>query len=210
MKSLYSIDFKSRVLNQSYLDCLKKYKKQFIWNDRKYEADEDGEAFLVLDYNGKYAELWREAKKCSNWPYWDCAERLYISEKNKRKKIHNKTKKLVLSGYAYFLTLTFTNEVLENTSQATRRRYVARFLKANCKKYVANIDFGKTTNREHYHAIIDCSISAEWPYGFYKYEPVKTSEKDALTVSNYVAKLTNHALKVKQLQLRLIYSRRTM
>lgn len=208
MKSLYSIDFKSRVLNQGYLDTLKKTKKQYIWNDRAYEIEPStGEAVLVLDYHGKFADIWRHCKTMSNWRCWDCANRLLVSEKNKRKKIHGKTKKLVLSQGAYFLTLTFTDEVLAKTSVKTRRRYVARFLKANCERYCANIDFGKTTGREHYHAIVDREINAPWKYGFYKYEPVETSEKDALTVSNYVAKLTNHALKVKQLNTRIIYSR---
>lgn len=75
-----------------------------------------------------------------------------------------------------FGTLTFTDDVLKKTSKETRRRYVARFLNDNSIHYVANIDFGKKDDREHYHFIALCNSKIEpgtWPYGFDKYKRIK-------------------------------------
>ena len=57
-------------------------------------------------------------------------------------------------GECTFLTLTFTDDVLNKTSQDTRRQHVFRYLKSQSSFYVANIDFGSKHGREHYHAII--------------------------------------------------------
>ena len=56
-------------------------------------------------------------------------------------------------GQLYFGTLTFSDKVLDKTTEKTRRRYVVRFLNDISISYVANIDFGKENEREHYHCI---------------------------------------------------------
>lgn len=68
--------------------------------------------------------------------------RLNESKKRKASKVKDKIHELVMNNNAIFITLTFNNDTLAKTSAITRRRYVARYLKANCDKYVANIDFG--------------------------------------------------------------------
>lgn len=149
------------------------------------------------------------------------------SSREKAKRVRDKISTLVLSGHCIFLTLTFRDDVLDSTSMQTRRRYVARFLKAQCKGYAANIDFGDdgrkrlyvdrngkermSTGREHYHALVyapvDVNLKA-WSYGRIDAERVHDSSKDLEKCSKYVAKLSNHALKVnKGIAPRLIYSR---
>jgi len=130
-------------------------------------------------------------------------------------------------GICQFLTLTFRDDVFERTSQETRRRYVARFLRKNCGAYVANIDFGndgaiktyidpcgefhKSTAREHYHAIVFGNKIAykEWhKYGAIKAEKVADTSDDVEATSKYVAKLSYHAMKMDLGKApRLIYSR---
>ena len=56
--------------------------------------------------------------------------------------------------YCFFATFTFNNQVLKLTNEATRKIYIARFLKKHCSYYIANIDYGSKNEREHYHAII--------------------------------------------------------
>ena len=143
---------------------------------------------------------------------FDCALRIIDSRKRKAKKVKDKIKELVLKGNAIFLTLTFTDEVLQNTSFETRRRYVARYLKDNSTKYVANVDFGGLKGREHYHAVVDRNISfKDWhKYGAIKAERVNIKYVDSVRVSKYIVKLTNHALKIKDNVPRLIYSRDTL
>lgn len=114
----------------------------------------------------------------------------------------------IISYRSFFLTLTFTNVSLGNTSAVTRRRYVARFLKSISSNYVANIDFGKRNHREHYHALVQCDYidSKLWQYGNLDFELV-TYEEESTTdrLSKYIAKLTNHAIKETCKRGHLIY-----
>lgn len=117
---------------------------------------------------------------------------------------------------SYFGTLTFTDEVLNKTNIETRRKYVTRFLKSISNSYLANIDFGdkeknpQSNEREHYHCLINCEhLPTGWKYGFCKFLKVRRCEEDKQRVSKYIAKLTNHSLKVERTgkARRLIYSR---
>jgi hypothetical protein len=110
-----------------------------------------------------------------------------------------------------FLTLTFTDEVLNSTTEETRRRYVARFLKSISENYVGNIDYGSKNDREHYHAIVegqDLDLSG-WNYGFtlslnVGYDNIIT---DSARLSKYINKLSNHATKRTTKGKKIIYSR---
>ena len=72
--------------------------------------------------------------------------------------LKNRIGQFFMTKKCYFLTLTFNNLTLENTSQETRRRYVARFLKTQSADYVANIDYGKMK------ALISFKFAVFWPY----------------------------------------------
>ena len=101
--------------------------------------------------------------------------------------------------------------MLASTTKETRRRYVARYLKTQSETYVANIDFGGKNGREHYHAIVaeNCDLK-QWKskYGMINVKRIRNTKDDLNRVKNYVAKLTNHALKntTKQAD-RLLFSR---
>lgn len=117
---------------------------------------------------------------------------------------------VIKDGKAIFLTLTFTDDVLASTNALTRRRYVSRFLKMNSSVYVANLDFGKKKEREHYHALVkaDKVDFTQWHiYGAIKSERVRNSDADVARTSKYTVKLTRHALKETAKNPRLIYSR---
>jgi len=127
----------------------------------------------------------------------------------------NHMRNMVNTNHAYFLTLTFNDSVFNrNLSPETRRRYIARFLKSECKEYVANIDFGSTNNREHYHAVVIPKTIID--FAKYRkifdnsninYKRIIKGDKDIKKLSLYIAKLTNHALKENGFYKRLIYSR---
>lgn len=111
---------------------------------------------------------------------------------------------------AVFITLTFTDKVLESTSKETRRRYVQRYLKDNCRHYIGNIDFGKENGREHYHviALIETDIDPKaWKYGFNYLETINVKKNDIKAVTRYVLKLNNHSYKDTTKLERLIYDR---
>lgn len=137
---------------------------------------------------------------------FDCAYLLIRSKQSKARKVKEKIANIVMNNNAVFLTLTFTDKVLESTSAETRRRYVARYLKSTSAEYVGNIDFSPDINREHYHAVV-CNRAdlKAWKYGYAYAEQVRAHDRDLTRVSKYITKLTAHALKVNAT--RLIYSR---
>lgn len=112
-------------------------------------------------------------------------------------------------GQCIFVTLTFNNYVLERTNEETRRKYVRRYLRSQSACYVANIDYGKTNEREHYHAVVlgDRLNMSEWHYGYIYVERVKNHLKTSLKLSKYVTKLCNHAIKETTKRSVYIYSR---
>lgn len=142
--------------------------------------------------------------------------RLWSSNKMRKNRLKTRISAMIATGRAIFLTLTFNDKFFERgTSPDTRRRYVSRFLKEQCKVYVANIDFGELNGREHYHAVVVPKFGG---INFQPYcdffdgsrihgEPIRPSGKSATSVSLYINKLTNHALKDNGHYKRLIYSR---
>lgn len=127
--------------------------------------------------------------------------------------IKNRNFQIVKDGKAIFLTLTFTDSVLAATSELTRRSYVSRFLKEQCSNYLANIDFGSKSEREHYHAIVKplgkkIDLGKWAKYGLINAQRIKNTDADLVRTAKYVAKLTFHALKTVGQRYRLIFSRK--
>lgn len=110
-----------------------------------------------------------------------------------------------------FLTLTFNNKTLKNTSFETRRQYVRKFLKSYSDKYVANVDFGEKYGREHYHAVIQCDHVDHntWHFGSINFRKINVNSISAYKLSEYVDKLTHHAIKKTCKRYALIYSKKS-
>lgn len=165
-------------------------------------------------------------------PFWELVERygyevikvclnINSSRRKRALRCRQKVGKAIETDNCFFLTLTFTDDVLSGTSEKTRRRYVARYLKEIAPLYVANIDYGdkeknpESNEREHYHALVVSGVRPKrdgWPYGFSKIKKVGNTESDLIKISKYTAKLSHHALKASTLKgapkcPRLIYSR---
>lgn len=189
---------KSKAISQNYHVIERKL------NKARFNAlqSNDFEAYDKL--NANYLALcndtlFQEAIKINNASY------------RRRKRLSLRIKKL-LSSSAYFVTLTFTDDVLQTTSADTRRRYVSRFLKAYFTDYIANIDFGSINGREHYHAVVigDTTNMSSWDkYGFSHIQAIRSIE-DNDKLAKYICKLTNHAIKETTKQQRLIYSRESV
>lgn len=142
-------------------------------------------------------------------------------------RLRKRLEPMIMEG-AWFVTLTFRDSVLGSTSAKTRRKYVREFLKALAVRFVANKDFGKDFDREHYHAVVsmpydlgDLALVHDakgahatlpgWAYGFSNWERIgKPSPDDPSTlrrVSKYLSKLQNHALKETASDEVMIFSR---
>lgn len=115
-----------------------------------------------------------------------------------------------------FLTFTFRNSVLKNTSQETRKRYIKAYLNDMAKEYILNIDFGNENKREHYHAIATPKYEIflydiyNKKYGFVKGEPIgqlKRFTNINKSIYDIAERLTNHATKETTQNFKIIYSR---
>lgn len=204
--SKYTNEYKQEVLNNGvYKNFCKIRLQEYLKSIDKFIDDDDG-TIETRVVNGLYHDFLEYSKE---YAPFDCCLRLQNSRKRKTKKVKQKITNLVQSEKAIFITLTFTDKVLSKTTPETRRRYVARYLKANAKNYAANVDYGGLNGREHYHAVVDNELDlSKWhKYGAIKVERVHTTENDLTRVAKYITKLTNHALKVKGENVRLIYSR---
>lgn len=142
-------------------------------------------------------ELYQEAKKINQ------------QARQKRNRLEKTIARWLTNYDCIFLTLTFTDKTLEKTTKETRRRYVTRALKRMSDKYIANIDYGKENEREHYHAIVVCDNvdRKKWSrYGAINFERIKATS-DSVKLAKYIVKLTNHAIKETVKQNRVIYSK---
>ena len=200
-------EYKAKVLASGLCEIEKKISKTFYVNDinKIYGINIENSNTYSIEMANQLLEYYME--HCPN----DLLEAKKINHATyeRVKRLKNRIAKL-LEKPCLFLTLTFTNESLSNTSVITRRRYVTRYLNNFNTEFVGNKDFGKKNGREHYHAVIqaekiDYSL---WQYGAIKGLRIrldKNSTKERL--SKYIAKLTNHAIKETTKRSALIYSR---
>lgn len=139
----------------------------------------------------------------------DEARRINHAYHKRTQRLKERIRSYLEKGQCIWLTLTFSEEVLNSTTIETRRKYVQRYLKSQSDYYLANIDFGKNTEREHYHAIVvsDFINKSEWIYGFTWTERIKNHQDSEKKLAKYTSKLTNHAIKETTKRQCYIYSR---
>lgn len=159
----------------------------------------DFECNLSDEYGPQWYEIVEECKRIGNSSY------------QRIKRLKERIKCLMHEGKCLFLTLTFNPETLNNTTSEYRRQLVIDFLKATNSQYIANIDFGKENEREHYHAIIqshEVDYTLWHPFGAVKGEKVHLRANCETKLAKYIDKLALHSIKDTTHKNRLIYSRR--
>lgn len=156
---------------------------------------------------------------------------IYNNHKSRSSRLRKKIEKWNTIGSLYFLTLTFSPDALERSSEDSRRQAVRRYLSDLGLLFCANVDFGDQNQREHYHAVI-CSpedLPGSWVkdkgqlflsspffeawasgYGFYNLQRILLDPEtcDSKRISKYISKLTNHALKKSATGSRFICNRK--
>lgn len=116
-----------------------------------------------------------------------------------------------------FITFTFTNDILENTTEQTRLRYIKAYLNSQTNEYILNRDYGKTTEREHYHAIVKLKDSKLVNFKAYRYGQIRAERLNQLkrftknnkTIKEIANDLMIHATKQSTKGAKIIYSRTT-
>lgn len=199
-----------------------------------YENQYDDEGIDLIDHLGNDI-----AKECA---YEDVAkfigvereELISFFELQRARKVQNKR---VLNHIEYlfkndymliFATFTFDEKNMRNSADTRYQKVIRSFGPEFVEDYIGNIDYGKNTDREHYHFILAVPKGCFEPkYSLVNYEGHKTlvinnmpteivnydggftcfqlineNLKDREKVSKYIAKLTNHSLKVKQTKIK--------
>lgn len=119
---------------------------------------------------------------------------------------------LTRCDYIWFCTFTFSNEYI-NKSDRTKRDLIKDVIKTHDFKYMLNIDYGKKTEREHYHCIIGTDINFDVNQFFQSHYPChclaipcKKGREDFSRLSKYINKLTNHCIKATTKRQRILYN----
>ena len=114
--------------------------------------------------------------------------------------------------YIWFCTFTFSDKYI-NKSDRTKRDLIKQVINTHDFKFILNIDYGKKTEREHYHCIIATDINFDVNQYFQSHYPCyclaipcKKGKKDFVRLSKYINKLTNHCIKATTKKQRLLYN----
>lgn len=211
LRELTSI-YPSVVNDISKVKRLDSYKSNLCCMPPIYLTSDSGE-IIPVDKNGKTADdifndvfetcevlssHWQSKlnNKYNEYDWLNDFKRIQNNRAVKQYRIRKKVEYLLRCD-CLFLSLTFREDVLNNTSKSTRRRYVRDYLNSLGCKYLCNIDYGKTNGREHYHAIINTTNIDYSRYfkkcGSIKGERVIYNNYDAFV--RYIWKFTNHAIK---------------
>ena len=121
----------------------------------------------------------------------------------------------LLSRYKYiwFVTFTFSDEYI-NKCDRTKRDLMKSVLYTHDFKFILNIDYGKKTEREHYHCILATNIDMDihqymsnfYEGGFSKSILMPLDYTNFIKTSKYINKLTNHCIKATTKRQRLLYN----
>lgn len=184
---------------------LNKIKPQF---KETYEDKETGELITTLttDYFDLEANTYNALKDIITAQTLKHCQQIDHNKYKRTTRLRKRISDMMANYQCYFITMTFTDEVLANTAEETRRQYVRRTLQRFSTEYVANIDYGTDNGREHYHALTNAPIES-WGYGFFNVKKVANCETSLTKIPVYITKLTHHALKHTTKGSRLIYSR---
>ena len=208
-------EFKSKVLkkkfgNNSFVKLVKKVQKA------KYQE------YLFFQGDGLVLPGYTIDIEQANG-LWDCfsfespkelveAKRIIKADNQRANRLHRRLEDLIQNP-CLFLTLTFRDVPLHETTSEQRRVRVVRWLKSLNVPYIANVDYGAKNGREHYHCVVQLGRLTEeqaqvWrkQNGNVMFERVYT-KKDPQALSKYVSKLTNHGIKETTKRSALIYSR---
>lgn len=199
-------EFKSKVLTE-HKDIVRLQKK---YSREAYLAEriENYDTSAYKEYCEKISELHNDSEL---WRVWQEAEKINHASYKRNKRLKDRIEQMLWDGDCYFLTLTFSDDTFNRTSDKWRRMSVTYTLKEISDDYVANIDYGEKNGREHYHAVIRSdavpNLTIWSKFGFYHVQHVR-SDDDFIKLGKYVGKLTNHAIKNTTKGNRIIYSKK--
>lgn len=210
-KARIDYEFKAYVLN-NYKDLLDYANKCKRYEYIIHQLEATGEVLELPNSDKELMTIYalRDSMKneVEKQALLECLKILHANYE-RVKRLQKRVKAIISQNKSTFLTITFDDKHLTETTAKQRRNEITRFLKQFDAPYIANIDFGideTKTKREHYHAVIGCQNIdySKWPYYINGEKIIVLNEK---ALSKYVSKLSNHAIKEQAKRSSLIYSR---
>jgi len=122
------------------------------------------------------------------------------SHEKQHTNIRKRVAKIIAQEHSYFITFTLDDQHL-NLKQNTHIKKITETLASGSViDYLLNNDYGDKTNRLHYHAVccFNCQLDYSTMQKIYQYgalDIAKIIKKDLKSISEYIQKLKNHAIK---------------
>ena len=115
-------------------------------------------------------------------------------------RIRKRIKRILDQEHVYFMTFTLNDRSLNKTQRTHIKKITETLVSGSVIDYVLNNDYGDKYNRLHYHCVACFNFQLDYTtiIDIYKYGAVNIREivkKDLKSISEYILKLTNHAVK---------------
>lgn len=123
------------------------------------------------------------------------------AEVRRKERLRKRLRLLLMKEYCYFLTFTIKDKYINNKLET----FICKLKKKVLKDftYVFNVDYGKTTQRLHFHCVIGISkkltsldyknFISLWGYGAVNFLPI-INKKDS-NIQKYLTKQQSHMTK---------------
>lgn len=185
----------------------------------------------ILDYYGCHICDHLPADSCLPPDLWQECVRVYTNKVARSKRLVKRLREF--NGWCYFVTLTFTDEQLKMSPESRRHNLINPFLKLmrekyGCVGYVGVKEYGKKTDREHYHFVMcfkdklhgEIGVSMKWdkPREYLKNSEIEQNWNAIVnvrpiiengfenSVANYLSKVAGYLDKDTNKTQHLIYS----
>lgn len=164
----------------------------------------------LIEYNKKRYYAFKEQKPFEYDPQF---EKLLNARIQKVGRIKKRLLYLLIRyNYIWFCTFTFSDKYI-NKSERTKRDLIKKYLNTHDFKYILNIDYGKNTQRQHFHCILATDIDMDINQYFQNFYPCfslsiscKKGVDDLKRLTKYIDKLVNHCIKATTNRQRLVYN----
>lgn len=167
----------------------------------------------VIKYNQK-----RKRAFNNNLPfeYNQEFERILQARYQKVSRIKKRLLYLILRNkYVWFCTFTMNDNYI-NKSDRTKRDKLKSVLYTHDFKIILNVDYGKKTERQHFHCILGTNIDMDVnqyfqgqlneEFGWTKSLLCLKGKNDLNRLAKYIDKLTNHCVKASTKRQRMLYN----
>ena len=114
--------------------------------------------------------------------------------------------------YIWFCTFTFDDYYIDKCDR-TKKDLIKKCINKFDFKYILNVDYGKKTERQHYHCIIGTNYNLELDKYLKEHYMCfssallcNTDITDLKRLTKYINKLSNHCIKASTKRERIIYN----